>query len=301
MPKFCLEIGVPLKSLKNVVTKAEELKFDSVFYGDSLGSYQLECWTALAIIASYTKSIRLGPAVTFPLIRHPSILARTAATVDQFSNGRLEFRVGLGGRTMKSDSVKYGLNFRTHNERLKILDESLEIIKSLWINDETNFNGEHFKLNGARQEVVPMQKDGPPITISGKSDGILELLGKYGDVWEAGGHKDTNYPLLLEKVNESCIKYNKLNVDKSIELFVLIDMKGNESSSSGDSFDKNWNVFTGNSEFICDKIQGFVDLGFNRFAMYFLSNRENRFEQDRDGLINQMEMFKDNVIPNLKI
>ena len=131
MPKFCLEIGVPLKSLKNVVTKAEELEFDAVFYGDSLGSYQLECWTALAIIASYTESIRLGPAVTFPLIRHPSILARTAATVDQFSDGRLEFRVGLGGRTMKSDSVKYGLNFRTHNERLKILDESLEIMGSI--------------------------------------------------------------------------------------------------------------------------------------------------------------------------
>ena len=300
MTKFCLEIGVPLESLKNVVTRAEDLEFDGVFYGDSLGSYQLECWTALTIISSYTKSIRLGPAVTFPLIRHPSVLARTAATVDQFSNGRLEFRVGLGGRTMKSDSEKYGFNFRTYNKRLKILDESLQIIKSLWINDETNFNGEHFKLNGAQQEVVPVQKDGPPITISGKSEGILELLGKHGDVWEAGGNTDTNYPLLIEKVNQSCAKYNKLNVEKSIELFVSIDTKGNESTSSGDSFEENWNVFKGNSEFICDKIQGFVNLGFNRFTIYFLSNKEKRFKQDEESLVKQMEIFKDYVMPNLK-
>ena len=140
MAKFCLEIGVPLESLKTVVTKAEELKFNGIFYGDSLGSYQLECWSTLAIISSYTKSIRLGPAVTYPLIRHPSILARTAATIDQFSNGRLEFRVGLGGKTMKNDSEKYGFNFRTYNERIKILDESLQIIESLWKNDETNFD-----------------------------------------------------------------------------------------------------------------------------------------------------------------
>ena len=117
-PQITFGCNLSVESYWNVAEfarRAEELGFDSVFYGDSLGSYQLECWTALAIIASYTKSIRLGPAVTFPLIRHPSILARTAATVDQFSDGRLEFRVGLGGRTMKSDSVKYGLNFRTHN------------------------------------------------------------------------------------------------------------------------------------------------------------------------------------------
>ena len=101
MPKFSIEIGVSLDSLESVSTKAEELNFDGIFYGDSLSSYQLECWTAIAIISSYTEVIRVGPAVTFPLIRHPSVLARTAATIDQFSNGRLEFRVGLGGKTMK--------------------------------------------------------------------------------------------------------------------------------------------------------------------------------------------------------
>ena len=144
MPKFSIEIGVSLDSLESVSTKAEELNFDGIFYGDSLSSYQLECWTAIAIISSYTKVIRVGPAVTFPLIRHPSVLARTAATIDQFSNGRLEFRVGLGGKTMKSDSKKYGFDFTTYENRVKILDESLQIMKSIWTKKETKFNGEYF-------------------------------------------------------------------------------------------------------------------------------------------------------------
>ena len=297
MAKFCLEIGVPLKSLRTVVTKAEELKFDGIFYGDSLGSYQLECWSTLAIISSYTKSIRLGPAVTFPLIRHPSILARTAATIDQFSNGRLEFRVGLGGKTMKSDSEKYGFDFRTYDERIKILDESLQIIESLWKNDETNFDGEYFNLNSARREVAPIQNNGPPITIAGKSPGILELLGKYGDVWEAGGKKDSNYPSLIEKVNSICSKYNKPKIEKSIELFVLFENE--ESNVHNDVFD-GWNFVNGNAEGISKEIQKFIDIGFNRFAVYFVNNDGNPFRQNEKSMLEQMELFKDLVIPNLE-
>ena len=300
MTKFCLEIGVPLKSLKNVVTKAEELEFDAVFYGDSLGRYQLECWTALAIISSYTKSIRLGPAVTFPLIRHPSILARTAATIDQFSNGRLEFRVGLGGKTMKADSEKYGFVFRKYSERVKILDESLQIIKGLWTNNEINFNGEYFKLNNAHQEIVPIQKNGPPITISGKSDGILELLGKHGDVWESDGKHDSDYPALVKKVDGVCSKYNKTNIDKSIELFVSIDTRNNISDGSSNGIKKDWNFLVGDTGVVCGKIQELIDVGFNRYTIYFFNRKDNRFEQDEVILIKQMEVFKDNVIPGLK-
>ena len=300
MPKFSLEIGVSLDSLETVSTKAEELNFDGIFYGDSLSSYQLECWTALAIISSYTKSIRLGPAVTFPLIRHPSILARTAATIDQFSNGRLEFRVGLGGKTMRSDSKKYGFEFATYENRVKILDESLQIMKSLWSNKETNFSGEYFNLDRASQEIIPVQKNGPPVTISGKSNSVLELLERHGDVWEAGGRKDDNYELLVQKVDDICSRSNKPKIDKSIELFVLIDKDGNESRSSFESFD-GWNFFNGSTDYVCENIQTMLDVGFNRFSVYFVEKNGSPFRQTEANLVEQMELFKDKVIPNLRI
>ena len=295
MPKFSIEIGVSLDSLESVATKAEELDFDGIFYGDSLSSYRLECWTAIAIISSYTKAIRVGPAVTFPLIRHPAVLARTAATIDQFSNGRLEFRVGLGGKTMKSDSKKYGFDFATYEKRVKILDESLQIMKSLWTKKETNFNGEHFNLKEATQEIIPVQKGGPPVTISGKSVSVLELLEKHGDVWESGGKKDKDYSALIQKVDDICLRVNRTKIDKSIEVFVLM----NGDKRNYDVFD-GWNFLNGSSDYVCKNIQTMLDVGFNRFSLYFVDRDGSPFVQNESNLIEQMELFKDEVIPNLK-
>ena len=296
MPKFSIEIGVSLDSLKSVSTKAEELNFDGIFYGDSLSSYQLECWTAIAIISSYTKDIRIGPAVTFPLIRHPSVLARTAATIDQFSNGRLEFRVGLGGKTMKLDSKKYGFDFATYENRVKILDESIQIMKSLWTEKETNFNGEYFNLKDAQQEIIPVQKNGPPITISGKSGSVLELLEKHGDVWESGGKKDKDYSALIQKVDDMCLRGNRSKVDKSIEMFILMNGDANKAY---DIFD-GWNFFNGSPEYVCENVQTMLDIGFNRFSLYFVDKDGSPFVQNEANLVEQMELFKDKVIPNLR-
>ena len=296
MPKFSIEIGVSLDSLKSVSTKAEELNFGGIFYGDSLSSYQLECWTAIAIISSYTKDIRIGPAVTFPLIRHPSVLARTAATIDQFSNGRLEFRVGLGGKTMKLDSKKYGFDFATYENRVKILDESIQIMKSLWTEKETNFNGEHFNLKEASQEIIPVQKNGPPITISGKSGSVLELLEKHGDVWESGGKKDKDYSALIQKVDDMCLRGNRNKVDKSIEMFILMNGDANKAY---DIFD-GWNFFNGSPEYVCENVQTMLDIGFNRFSLYFVDKDGSPFVQNEANLVEQMELFKDKVIPNLR-
>ena len=297
MPKFSIEIGVSLDSLKSVSTKAEELNFDGIFYGDSLSSYQLECWTAIAIISSYTKDIRIGPAVTFPLIRHPSVLARTAATIDQFSNGRLEFRVGLGGKTMKLDSKKYGFDFATYENRVKILDESIQIMKSLWTEKETNFNGEYFNLKDAQQEIIPVQKNGPPITISGKSGSVLELLKKHGDVWESGGKKDKDYSALIQKVDDMCLRGNRSKVDKSIEMFILMN---GESNKAYDIFD-GWNFFNGSPEYVCENVQTILDIGFNRFSLYFVDKDGSPFVQNEANLVEQMELFKDKVVPNLSV
>ena len=297
MPKFSIEIGVSLDSLESVSTKAEELNFDGIFYGDSLSSYQLECWTAIAIISSYTKDIRIGPAVTFPLIRHPSVLARTAATIDQFSNGRLEFRVGLGGKTMKLDSKKYGFDFATYENRVKILDESIQIMKSLWTEKETNFNGEYFNLKDAQQEIIPIQKNGPPITISGKSGSVLELLKKHGDVWESGGKKDKDYSALIQKVDDMCLRGNRNKVDKSIEMFILMNGDANKAY---DIFD-GWNFFNGSPEYVCENVQTMLDIGFNRFSLYFVDKDGSPFVQNEANLVEQMELFKDKVIPNLSI
>jgi len=224
-------------------------------------------------------------------------LARTAATIDQFSNGRLEFRVGLGGKTMKSDSKKYGFGFASYESRVKILDESLQIMKSLWTEKETNFNGEYFNLKEAPQEIVPVQKGGPPVTISGKSDSVLGLLERHGDVWESGGKKDEDYGALIRKVDGICSRGNRAKVDKSIEVFVL--MNGDAGQTYG-VFD-GWNFLNGSPDHVCENIQTMLDVGFDRFSLYFVDKGGSPFVQNESNLVEQMELFKDKVVPNLSV
>ena len=85
--------------LKNVVLECERLGYDSVWLDDHLmykDSTILECWTTLSALAASTSKIRLGTMVTCNAHRNPALLAKTAATLDVLSNGRLEFGIGAG-------------------------------------------------------------------------------------------------------------------------------------------------------------------------------------------------------------
>ena len=197
---------------------------------------------------------------------------------------------------MKLDSKKYGFDFATYENRVKILDESIQIMKSLWTEKETNFNGEYFNLKDAQQEIIPVQKNGPPITISGKSGSVLELLEKHGDVWESGGKKDKDYSALIQKVDDMCLRGNRSKVDKSIEMFILMNGDANKAY---DIFD-GWNFFNGSPEYVCENVQTMLDIGFNRFSLYFVDKDGSPFVQNEANLVEQMELFKDKVIPNLR-
>ena len=72
------------------------------------------------------------------------------------------------------------------------------------------------------------------------------------------------------------------------------------SDGSSNGIKKDWNFLVGDTGVVCGKIQELIDVGFNRYTIYFFNRKDNRFEQDEVILIKQMEVFKDNVIPGLK-
>ena len=151
-------------------------------------------------------------------------------------------------------------------------------------------------MKDAQQEIIPVQKNGPPITISGKSGSVLELLKKHGDVWESGGKKDKDYSALIQKVDDMCLRGNRNKVDKSIEMFILMNGDANKAY---DIFD-GWNFFNGSPEYVCENVQTMLDIGFNRFSLYFVDKDGSPFVQNEANLVEQMELFKDKVIPNLR-
>jgi len=145
-----------------------------------------EAWTLLAGMAVATSRTRSGCMVTGNTYRHPAVLAKAAVTVDHLSGGRLEF--GLGAGWAENEHAMLGLPFGTREDRANWLEEACQVIRSLWTEQRTSFDGEHYKLTGAISEPKPVQQPHPPIWIGGSGrQRTLRITARYADVWNAAG------------------------------------------------------------------------------------------------------------------
>lgn len=145
-----------------------------------------EAWTMLAAMAVATTRTRIGCMVTGNTYRHPGVLAKTAVTVDHLSGGRLEF--GLGAAWAEREHAMLGLEFGTVRDRLDRLEEACQIIRSLWTQPLTSFDGVHYQLADAVAEPKPVQRPYPPIWIGGSGRRrTLRMVAEYADVWNSSG------------------------------------------------------------------------------------------------------------------
>ncbi len=117
---------------------------------------QLEGWTLLGALAARTERLRVGLMVTGNTYRHPAVLAKIGATVDNISHGRLDFGIGAGWNEVESNM--YGIPLYTPGERIRRLGEACEVVKRLWTETLANFDGKYYQLKVARCEPKPVQK-----------------------------------------------------------------------------------------------------------------------------------------------
>jgi F420-dependent oxidoreductase-like protein len=185
--------------LRELVTKAESLGFDSFWVMDHLHQIQyvgepnepmLEGWTTQSFVASFTSKMKLGTLVTAIVYRHPSILAKIGATLDVLSKGRLF--MGIGAAWNVQEATAYGIPFPSDPERLKRLEEAVQIIRKMWTEERTSFDGEYYKIRDAYCNPKPVQKPNPPIMIGGAGERVtLKLVAKYGDACNLFGSPET--------------------------------------------------------------------------------------------------------------
>jgi len=146
----------------------------------------LEGWTLLAAFAAQTNRIRIGQMVTGNTYRHPAVLAHMAATIDVISNGRLDMGIGAGWNEYEHTSM--GIPLYAPGERIRRLGEACEIIKLLFTQHLTDFDGRYYQLKEARCEPKPIQKPYPPFVIGGGGEQLtLRVVARYADVWNFSG------------------------------------------------------------------------------------------------------------------
>src|SRR5918997_4021907 len=102
----------------------------------------LDAWTTLAGLAARTSTLRLGTLVSPVTFRHPSHLAKSVATVDYISSGRVE--LGMGAGWMELEHRAYGFAFPPTPERLERLAEQLEIVHLQWTEERASFQGRYY-------------------------------------------------------------------------------------------------------------------------------------------------------------
>ena len=187
-------------SLRNLVTRAENIGFDSFWVMDHFHQIQfvgrpeepmLEGWTIISMLAGITTKIKLGTLVTGIIYRYPSVLAKVAATLDVLSKGRLYMGIGAGWN--EQESLAYGISFPSNQERMLRLEEAIQIIRKMWTEEPyASFNGKYYQIHNAYCNPKPIQKPSPPILVGGSGERkTLKIVAKHADACNLFGSPET--------------------------------------------------------------------------------------------------------------
>jgi probable F420-dependent oxidoreductase len=134
----------------------------------------------MATAAMVTKNLRVATAVFAADFRHPAVLARELASIDQLSEGRLE--VGLGAGYQVEDYRTTGITMDRPGVRVSRLFEYVAVLRGLFAGGSFDFDGEHYEIAGLDGTPAPFRPGGPPIFIAGGGPRMLSFAARHADI-----------------------------------------------------------------------------------------------------------------------
>jgi F420-dependent oxidoreductase-like protein len=188
--RVCLMIegqeGVTWEQWQALATTAETNGFDALFRSDHYlsivgqGEGSLDAWSTLAGLAAVTSRIRLGTLVSPGTFRHPSVLAKSAVTVDHISGGRVE--LGMGAGWFEAEHRAYGFPFHDTPTRMEIFAEQIEIVHRSWKPGPFSFSGKHYAVDELDALPKPVQQPHPTLLVGGRGGrGTINPAAKWAD------------------------------------------------------------------------------------------------------------------------
>jgi probable F420-dependent oxidoreductase len=216
MKEIGMEFGlflarIDLEAVPESARTAEELGYHLVVFPDHFvhqepgGSYDPrtiahDAMMLAAAAAQATRTIRIGHLVLCNLFRHPAVTAQALMSLDHLSGGRLV--AGLGAGWTETEFRMTGIGFPDVATRLRMLDESLTCIRSLWTRERTTFEGEFYRLKDAVLWPKPLQQPHPPIIVGGSGRGALRLMAKHAAVANIGVDTGKSAKLTIDGMGE---------------------------------------------------------------------------------------------------
>jgi F420-dependent oxidoreductase-like protein len=271
--------GAEAKWAKTVATARliEDLGYDSLWVYDHFHNIPrpdheavFESWTTLTALSQLTSRVRLGHMVGCNGYRNPALVAKMAATVDVISGGRLEWGIGAGWYA--HEFAGYGYDFPEPRHRLGMLAEAVQIVRSMWTEPDTTFEGRYYRLQGAQCDPKPLQQPHPPVWIGGGGEQLtLRVVAKYADYANIGGNPE-EWAHKAEVLKKHCADvgrdYDEIGKSWNPEVFIREDEAdlAEARPTGGQSFER-WQRgnLVGTPDQVAEKVAAYIGLGCTGF------------------------------------
>jgi alkanesulfonate monooxygenase SsuD/methylene tetrahydromethanopterin reductase-like flavin-dependent oxidoreductase (luciferase family) len=175
--------GWTYSQLENVWQESERLGYNGASLYDVLGAPGPECWTALTALTRATQKLVAVPLVLSNPYRHPAVVAKMAATLDELSGGRIIVGLGAGGSV--DDAATFGVRWLSARQRIAALGEAVEVMRML-CRGGGSFDGRWYQLRDAPGYSGVARPEGPQILIGGHGPNLLRIAARHGDLCNVG-------------------------------------------------------------------------------------------------------------------
>jgi len=288
----------------DIAVLAEELGYDSIWVYDHFHNVPrpsheavFECWTTMAAISQRTSRIRLGQMVGCNSYRSPGLLAKITSTLDVISGGRLDWGIGAGW--YENEYKGYGYEFPAPKVRIGMLAETVEIVRSMWTQEETTYEGKYYNLSRAHCDPKPLQKPTPPVWIGGGGEQLtLRVVARLADVSNFGGSLE-EFVAKREILKGHCAAVGRdeeeIRKTVSSEIFIReteaeILEAGSKSLWSDPPEVWRQKAFVGTPEQVTEKVAAYIEAGCTGFVPWCADYPSTE----------SLELFAKKVIPNFR-
>jgi F420-dependent oxidoreductase-like protein len=311
------QMGLTWPRWKRLVAEIEALGFAGLYRSDHFTNAfppdkdSLELIVALTYLAEHTHRVHFGSLVAPLSFRHPALLVRQAAAIDDLSGGRMI--LGLGTGWEEREHHLFGFDLGDVPTRLARLEEGLEVITQLLHSSEpVTYEGRFFQLRGATLLPRPQRLGGPSILIGGNGpQRTLPLVARYADIWngqmltpqEYREHSARLDVLLSEqgRPRQSVRRtlYCWLHFGRTMEeLDQVLSWRHEEPELTDKSLDEVievlrspawWNRLVGTPEMLVEQIQAYAEAGVEELILVW-------FDQDN---IEALRGFAESILPRV--
>jgi len=278
-----------VRDLQAVLDVASQ-SFSSLWFSDHLMTvepFRMECWTELTWAAARFPGPMLGTIVMANSYRPPALMAKMAASLQEFSHGRLILGYGAGWH--ETEYRAYGYDFPKASERIAEMVEGIQVMRAMWTDAPATFKGRYYQIEDAYCEPRPAVPI--PIMVGGDGEQLtLKAVAEHAEWWNALMRPLPVLKHKLEVLDNHCRAAGRDpgSVRKTITRTVFLKRSRAEAEAwAGSRLEAENPPFAGEPAALVDHLQELSELGFDLFQMVFAG-----FPDTTD-----MRLFVDEVLP----